>query len=286
MLFYITGDAHGDITKIVEFSKNNNLTEKDTIIILGDVGLNFYRNKTDMKTKYALNNLGPKFFCIHGNHEIRPETIKTYKVSEYCGGQVYVESIYPNILFAIDGEIYNFDGNKTIVCGGAYSVDKWYRIYRTIERHWGKVPDNFKIDKMIYQACNYTFGISVPNKVKLLNWMTEVYNSLPNSVKFWWDNEQPSKSTKQHVENQLEKNNWTVDVVLTHTCPFDFEPVDMFISGIDQDSVDDSTEKWLQEIERKLNYKHWYAGHFHIDRKVNDKFALMFNDFVKLKEVQ
>ena len=76
-MFYITGDIHGDVERIVEFSKNNNLTDKDTIIILGDAGLNFYRSKTDMKLKYVLNDLGPKIFCIHGNHEIRPETIKT-----------------------------------------------------------------------------------------------------------------------------------------------------------------------------------------------------------------
>lgn len=284
-MFYITGDIHGDITKIVEFSKSNNLTDKDTIIILGDAGLNFYRNKTDMKLKYALNDLGPKVFCIHGNHEIRPETIKTYDISEYCGGQVYVERVCPNILFAIDGEIYNFDGNQTLVCGGAYSVDKWYRIYRTIEGHIDKIPKELYSDKMLCLTHSYIFGVSVPNKNELLNWMTEVYNSLPNSVKFWWDNEQPSESTRQYIESQLKKNNWTVDIVLTHTCPFDFEPVDMFISGIDQNSIDDSTEKWLQKIEQKLNYKHWYAGHFHIDRSVNDKFTLMFNDFIELKKV-
>lgn len=283
-MFYITGDIHGDVERIVKFSKKNNLTDKDAVIILGDAGLNFYRSKTDMKLKYTLNDLGPKIFCIHGNHEIRPETIKTYNISEYCDGQVYVENACPNILFAIDGEIYNFDGNQTLVCGGAYSVDKWYRIYRTIERYSNKIPKELYSDRMLCLARNYIFGVSVQNKGELLNWMTEVYNSLPNSVKFWWDNEQPSELTKQHVENQLKKNNWNIDVVLTHTCPFDFEPVDMFISGIDQDSVDDSTEKWLQEIERKLNYKHWYAGHYHVNRKLNDKFTFLFDDIVGFGE--
>ena len=40
-MFYVTGDIHGDVERIVEFSKNNNLTEKDTNIILVDAGLNF-----------------------------------------------------------------------------------------------------------------------------------------------------------------------------------------------------------------------------------------------------
>ena len=47
---------------------------------------------------------------------------------EYCGGKILYEEAFPNILFAVDGEIYNFDGYKCIVIGGAYSVDKHYRL--------------------------------------------------------------------------------------------------------------------------------------------------------------
>ncbi len=39
----------------------------------------------------------------------------------------YVEDAYPSLLFAKDGEIYDFDGKKAIAIGGAYSVDKFYR---------------------------------------------------------------------------------------------------------------------------------------------------------------
>lgn len=44
------------------------------------------------------------------------------------GGLVYVEEEYPNILFAKDGDIYNFNGKSVIAIGGAYSVDKFYRL--------------------------------------------------------------------------------------------------------------------------------------------------------------
>lgn len=44
---------------------------------------------------------------------------------------------YPNILFAIDGEVYDFNGNSCIVIGGAYSVDKYYRL----ARGWSWFPD-------------------------------------------------------------------------------------------------------------------------------------------------
>lgn len=49
-------------------------------------------------------------------------------------GIVYCEPEFPNILFAKDGEIYDFDGNKAIAIGGAYSVDKEYRLI--VGAHW------------------------------------------------------------------------------------------------------------------------------------------------------
>lgn len=70
------------------------------------------------------------FLCVHGNHEIRPQNIPEYTPQEWNGGRVFVEEAYPNILFAEDGEVYNINGTKALVIGGAYSVDKFYRIQR------------------------------------------------------------------------------------------------------------------------------------------------------------
>ena len=51
-------------------------------------------------------------------------------MKEYHGGKVWVQPEYPNLVFAIDGEIYDFFGHSCIVIGGAYSVDKYYRLAR------------------------------------------------------------------------------------------------------------------------------------------------------------
>ena len=45
---------------------------------------------------------------------------------------------------------------------------------------------------------------------------------------------------------------------------------------IDQSTVDDSTEKWLEEIERKLKYGHWFCGHWHIDKHI-DRIHFLFH---------
>lgn len=73
-----------------------------------------------------------------------------------------------------------------------------------------------------------------------------------------------------------------MDIVLTHTTPLKYEPVETFLPGIDQSSVDQSTEEWLDTIENRLAYDRWFCGHFHTCKKV-DKIQLMFEDYETLE---
>lgn len=129
-MIYYTGDIHGGKIEITSFCKKHKLTSNDIIVILGDVGANYYQNERDEELKRAFRRLKPTIFCIHGNHECRPENIPTYITKEWNGGIVWYEDKYPNILFAKDGEIFDLEGMKHLVIGGAYSVDKYYRIRR------------------------------------------------------------------------------------------------------------------------------------------------------------
>lgn len=226
-MFYITGDTHGNFGRIDKFCRINKTTRDDVMVILGDAGINYYLGLRDDLNKRIISALPITLFCVHGNHEQRPYAIDTYEEIKWRGGTVYVEKEYPSILFAKDGEIYDFGGKSVMVIGGAYSVDKPYRL-----------------------AFNHA----------------------------WFANEQPSDEIKAYVEQQLEKANWQVDVVLSHTVPIKYEPVEEFIDGIDQSTVDKSTEIWLGEIESKLNYDRWYAGHYHTSKQV-DKLTIMFEDY-------
>lgn len=91
----------------------------------------------------------------------------------------------------------------------------------------------------------------------------------------WWPDEQPDDEARQWAEQQLEANNWQADIVLTHTAPLRYEPVEVFMSCVDQSRVDKSTEEWLDTIEQRLAYKHWYCGHYHTE-KVIDRLTFMF----------
>lgn len=97
----------------------------------------------------------------------------------------------------------------------------------------------------------------------------------------WFSDEQPSEEIKAYVEEQLTKNNWKVDYVLSHTCPLMYEPTDLFLKFIDQSKVDKSTEQWLSKIEARLSYKKWYFGHFHENREYIDAEML----FEEIKEL-
>ena len=227
----ITGDTHSDFRHVESMCVLAGTTKDDLLIILGDVGVNYYGGKKEMQFKHLLSKLPITMLCIHGNHERRPETLGTYQQVQWRGGEVFVEPDFPNLLFAKDGEIYEIDNKKCIVIGGAYSVDKEYRL----SKNWG-----------------------------------------------WWADEQPSEEIKRYVENRLDKENWCVDVVLTHTAPLKYEPREMFLDFIDDSKVDKTTEIWLDSIENRLQYNQWFCGHYHTN-KVVDKVRFLYNNFYELK---
>jgi len=93
----------------------------------------------------------------------------------------------------------------------------------------------------------------------------------------WWEDEQPSPEIMAYIEERLEVENWKVDVVLSHTCPYNHMPLSSLLplSREAEHSVDNTTEKWLAKIESKLTYSRWYCGHFHTDERV-DKIRFLY----------
>lgn len=217
-MIYITGDIHRDFSRIYKLKKDSD----NMLIVLGDVGINYYLNEEDKNCKEHLKKLKLKLFCVRGNHEERPEKISTYKEVEMFGGKVFIEEEYPNLIFAKDGETYNIDGKKILVIGGAYSVDKQYRLLHGYK---------------------------------------------------WFKDEQ---LTKEEMDTILEKvKGKHFDIVLTHTCPYKYEPREVFMQGLDQSKVDKSMEHFLDEIEENISYDKWYCGHYHTEKQV-DKLEFMF----------
>ena len=73
MSFIISGDTHGtlDIKKVIDFfeGKDNEYTEDDYLIILGDVGVCGFNPEEEKETRRILRELPVTTLFIDGNHE-------------------------------------------------------------------------------------------------------------------------------------------------------------------------------------------------------------------------
>ena len=67
MAFYITGDCHGDFSKIAFFCEHHKTTTEDVMIILGDFGVNHWLGEKDVENKKLIVQMPLTFFAVHGN---------------------------------------------------------------------------------------------------------------------------------------------------------------------------------------------------------------------------
>lgn len=245
MAVYMTGDIHGSSLRlwgINNYCEAHKTTIDDWLICLGDVGLNYYgaESKKEIAIKNEAAKLPVKMFCIYGNHERRPEDECGYQMVEVTEGSIqgfmWWDPEHPNQYFALDGEVYKIQTPNrqltALVCGGAYSVDKYYRL----QNGWN-----------------------------------------------WWSYEQPSDFTKELTKYMAEQRQ--IDIMLTHTCPLRFIPTELFIDGIDQSTVDQSTEQFFDELYEQFPADHkpmWYFGHFHGDKYTKD-YVMLFCNIIELK---
>lgn len=228
----LTGDTHGGmatISRVGNINRNMNCIPEETgIIILGDAGLNFYLNNTDKKYKKLLNSQGYHIYCVRGNHEERPENLG-YELGydPDVFGMVYHDPNFDNIKYFIDGGEYKIGKYSVLVIGGAYSIDKWYRLARA-----GYAPE-------------------------------EAETANPKKCG-WFKDEQLTGEECDDIWDKVQGKYY--DFVFTHTAPLDWEPTDLFLKGIDQSTVDKSMEVWLNKLKDCFTWGVWCFGHYHADR--------------------
>lgn len=243
--WFITGDTHGKVAERLHHIPDTLNPEETAIIILGDAGFNFWLNKTDTKAKREASKYGYTIYCVRGNHEERPENISSMETlfDENICGPVFVENEFPNIRYFKDGRTYEINGHRTLVIGGAYSVDKWYRLARVgldeqtnDPAKTGWFPSELLTEDEMSQIASVTFGEEF-------------------------------------------------DFVFSHTCPLSWEPRDLFLSFIDQSTVDKSMEQWLDVIKADIHWGIWCFGHFHKDRIERPRVEQFYGDIEPLEAV-
>lgn len=129
---FVIGDTHGNFDFLPYFCEDNHTTKEDTLVILGDAGILYYgaTKSREKALKKFIMDQPITLFCVRGNHEDRPEDRDNMSIVTipFGKGMAYCEESVDNIFYAIDGGVYEINGRRILVVGGAYSVDKFYRI--------------------------------------------------------------------------------------------------------------------------------------------------------------
>lgn len=118
-MIYITGDMHASLDREIGRPRFlESLTENDSLIVLGDFGY------TWRKEYLNLYNYKVPTFVVDGNHD-NYTILNDSPITEMLGSEVGVlkEGVYR----LKTGNIYNFNGLKVFVFGGALSIDKAMR---------------------------------------------------------------------------------------------------------------------------------------------------------------
>jgi len=236
-MLYITGDLHGgDTAYHVKSSCFHPSKRGDIVLCCGDFGGVWYHDY-HINDKHRRNEDGfldmtlrkrVTWLAVDGNHENFARLFGgEFPIVEVYGGKAY--KIRDNIYYLKRGEIFNIEGSIFLAFGGANSHDR----------------------------------LGVRQK-SMSPYSSGYYISKPRvEGKDWWPQEIPSQDDFDNACRNLDRVNWTVDHVITHTCPF--AERHYFLSN---DRIPDPTEKILQNLYDRLTFKTWHFGHFHINKTV------------------
>lgn len=234
-MIYITGDTHGDPVRFIENNMGDNeWTSDDYLIVCGDFGFIFRNNDSEREFLDYLETKPYTICFCDGNHENFP-AIFSYPKVEWNGG--FVHKIRKNIFHLMRGQIFNIDNKKIFVMGGAYSIDRDWRIE----------------------------GFS------------------------WWSDEQPNEEEYATGLRNLEKCNYEVDYIITHTAPQAI--VERLIAkqpwniraDFEMNYRDYKLMGFLGEVLFKTKFKHWFFGHWHFDTLVDETCTAVYYDVHKVQ---
>ncbi len=249
---YITGDCHGEWTKLRQFSIMKKLTEEDFIIVCGDFGI---WNDADGYETLGLNRLSkikPTVVFVSGNHENFDRLYSDeFETVDFHGGKA--QKIRDNVYHLLRGYVFDFCGKKFFAFGGASSHD---------------------IDD----------GILDPDDFESWHEFTEVAKQWEKDLKMfrikglsWWERELPTEDEMNFGKETLKTNNNEVDFIISHCCPQQIAAI--FSHGMYKHDV---LTNYFDEIMESTKFTRWYFGHYHDDRTIMGKFVMLYYSFERV----
>ncbi len=172
----------------------------------------------------------------------------------------------PFTVLFVDGNHENFD------LLNAYPVEEWHggKVHKITESviHLmrGQV---FDIDGKTF----FTFGggYSIDKAIRKPHYS-------------WWPQEFPTEEEIQEGFKNLSKVKNKVDFVITHDCPsYLLQVVSLYAPYGSKDKfMPRESNIALERFLTVLDFKHWYFGHYHMDRTLTEKYTCLYKTILQL----
>lgn len=249
---YLTGDTHADFRRFNTecFPEQKEMNKNDYVIILGDFGGVWDKEKESNNEKYWLKWLSDKPYTtlfIDGNHENYDRLLHQYPEKEWHGGHVH--EIRPNVLHLMRGYVFTIDECSFFVFGGARSHD---------------------IDGGILEPDDPYFK----EKKKRLDRNMVCYRI--NHVS-WWKEEMPNQMEMDRGLQNLQEHHNKVDFILSHDCPA--STLALFSHGFYKC---DELNRYLEEIRANTEFKKWFFGHYHDNQMAGMQEIMLFEQIIRI----
>ena len=179
-MVYITGDTHNvnDMANLSVGKMKLNCKMQGVdysaisyAIVLGDFGLPWYEcavdeqgiHPTDKTDRYLLewyNSKPFKIFAVPGNHDNYDMIEKLPEVPMFGAA---VRRVSENVFYFKRGEIYEIEGSRFLVLGGALSEDKAFRTLHESwwpQERWTEKEETACLEKLKLEGTNFDYILS------------------------------------------------------------------------------------------------------------------------------
>ena len=118
-MLYVTGDLHGDLSRLARTRK---LKKGDTLLVLGDFGMLWYGDKRDAKALKWLKRRKYTVLFLDGVHE-NYDLLDAVEETEFGGAPA--GKLADNVYHLLRGEIYEIEGKRVFAFGGGDAESEW-----------------------------------------------------------------------------------------------------------------------------------------------------------------